>query len=138
MSWDEDMRELRLREVAAAGENTRKRWLANKAYEMRLAPTWGEAQMQRILDQTEYRWYPQYILGRYIVDFFCPPLKLLVEVDGSVHVSRQEQDAKRQTWLQKHGYNGFRTTNKALADDPEQVADDLDAWMWHLLSEKSA
>jgi very-short-patch-repair endonuclease len=94
--------------------------------------------MQRILDETEYRWYPQYIIGRYIVDFYCPSLRLMVEVDGSVHASQQERDAKRQRWLQKQGYNGFRTTNKALMLDPEQVAADLDDWMAHLLMEQSA
>lgn len=138
MTWDDDMRELRFAEVAAAGDDPRKRWLANKAYEMRLAPTMGESAMQRILDETEYRWYPQYIIGRYIVDFYCPALNLLVEVDGSIHAVQQERDAKRQAWLQEHGYNGFRTTNKALMREPEQVAASLNEWMLRLLMERSA
>ena len=138
MTWDDDMRALRIAEVAEAGDDTRKRWLANKAYEMRLSPTWGEAEMQRILDETDYRWYPQYIIGRYIVDFYCPLLSLFVEVDGSVHIGREEQDAKRQLWLQTHGHNGFRVTNKALLQDPGEVAADLHEWMRHLLLEQSA
>ena len=137
MTWDDDMRALRIAEVAEAGDDTRKRWLANKAYEMRLSPTWGESEMQRILDETDYRWYPQYIIGRYIVDFYCPALNLLVEVDGSIHAGQQERDANRQLWLQKHGHNGFRTTNKALRD-PARVAAELHDWMTYLLMERAA
>jgi very-short-patch-repair endonuclease len=129
------MLELRLWEVAEAGGDPRKRWLANKAYEMRLAPTLGEIAMQRILDATEYRWYPQYIIGRYIVDFYCPALNLLVEVDGSIHAGQQERDTKRQAWLQRRGYNGFRTTNKALMQNPDQVAVELHDWMMLLLDQ---
>jgi leucyl-tRNA synthetase len=138
MTWADDMRELRLREVEEAGDNVRRRWLANKAYEMRLAPTLGESAMQIILDETEYRWYPQYILGRYIVDFFCPPLSLFVEVDGTIHANQQERDAIRQNWLVEHGYNGFRITNKDLMVAPDQVAEQLADWMWELAARKSA
>lgn len=138
MTWHDDMRDLRLAEVAAAGDDSRKRWLANKAYEMRLSPTPGEAAMQAILDETEYRWYPQYIIGRYIVDFYCPKLNLLVEVDGSIHATQMERDAKRQAWLTRHGYNGYRTTNKELMLDPEGVAADLNDWMNYLLMSRPA
>jgi very-short-patch-repair endonuclease len=34
----------------------------------------------------------QYSIGSYVVDFYCPELKLAIEVDGAVHDS---SDAKR-------------------------------------------
>lgn len=134
----DDLRWLRENEVKLAGDNPRKRWLANKAYEMRLSPTWGESAMKAILDDTEYEWLPQYIIGRYIVDFFCPRLNLVVEVDGSAHTGNEERDAKRRDWLLKQELNVFRTTNKALAQIPEAVAADLNDWMWELRSRYAA
>lgn len=136
--WGDELRELRLREVAEAGDNVRRRWIANKAYEMRLAPTLGESAMQTILDETDYYWYPQCVIGRYIVDFYCPALDLIVEVDGSAHRGNEARDARRQAWLQKQGLNGFRTTNKALMVDSAHVAAELNDWLRVLVARQSA
>lgn len=134
----DELRNLRLREVEHAGDNPKRRWIANKAFEMRLAPTFGEAAMYSILEETEHRWYPQYIIGRYIVDFYCPALDLLVEVDGSIHAGQGARDMKRQDWLQKQGCNGFRTTNKALMEQPWTVAAELQQFIWDLQLVRSA
>jgi very-short-patch-repair endonuclease len=133
----DELRDLRLQEVARAGDNQRRRWIANRALEMRLSPTLGEIAMQAILKESECVWYPQYILGRYIVDFYCPALNLLVEVDGSAHQGQGERDAKRQNWLQQQGYNGFRTTNLALMEQPWQVAADLEEWIWKVVEQSA-
>jgi very-short-patch-repair endonuclease len=135
--WAEELRALRIWEVEQAGDNPRKRWIANKAYEMRLAPTLGESAMQQILDATDYLWYPQYIIGRYIVDFYCPALNLWVEVDGSAHYGQEERDARREAWLIKRGHM-FRTTNKALIVWPNRVAAQFNDWLQTLALEQSA
>lgn len=36
-------------------------------------------------DQLGYRFRRQYGIGNYIVDFYCPTKKLVVEIDGSQH-----------------------------------------------------
>ena len=137
LASSEELRDLRIKDVERAGDSDRKRWIANKAYEMRLSPTLGESEMGRILDETEYTWYPQYIIGRYVVDFYCPSLNLWVEVDGSAHYGNEERDARREAWLLKKG-SMFRTTNWALMTQPAQVAAALDSWLWSLRSEQSA
>lgn len=42
---------------------------------------WGMIQLKQI----GYRFQPQVVLQGYIVDFYCPALRLVVEVDGSIH-----------------------------------------------------
>jgi very-short-patch-repair endonuclease len=44
----------------------------------------------------------QYPMGQFVVDFYCPAGKLVVEVDGDVHAERREQDAQRTKWLEQH------------------------------------
>ena len=39
-----------------------------------------------------YRFRRQVPIGPYIVDFFCPELKLIIEVDGGHHATTQAQD----------------------------------------------
>jgi very-short-patch-repair endonuclease len=40
-------------------------------------------------------------LGNFIADFYCKPLKLVIEVDGSSHEGREEYDRDRDIELQK-------------------------------------
>lgn len=44
----------------------------------------------------------QHPIGRWIVDFYCPALRLAVEVDGSSHHGRERQDAYRDRQLARH------------------------------------
>ena len=52
----------------------------------------------------------QHPIGTYITDFFCYKLKLIVEVDGSIHDigDIRENDITRQTDLEKMGYTIIR------------------------------
>ncbi len=50
-------------------------------------------------------------IGQFIADFYCAEAKLIVEVDGSSHIDREEYDARRTEWLQSQGYFVIRFTN---------------------------
>jgi len=41
-------------------------------------------------------------MGRFIVDFFCPTAKLVIEIDGDSHAEQADYDAERTKWLE-HG-----------------------------------
>lgn len=62
-------------------------------------------------------------IGPFIVDFACRAAKLVVEVDGSAHDSRdaQERDAQRDCWLRDNGFRVLRFTNAEVMSDPERV-----------------
>jgi very-short-patch-repair endonuclease len=53
-------------------------------------------------DQLGVRFYRQKPLGPYIVDFFAPKAKLVIEVDGSQHyddLTQRQKDTSRDVWL---------------------------------------
>ncbi|HRG98865.1 MAG TPA: DUF559 domain-containing protein [Polyangiaceae bacterium] len=50
----------------------------------------------------------QVVLGRFIVDFFAPSVRLAVEVDGAVHASRAQYDALRDRGLAELGMRLLR------------------------------
>jgi len=51
-----------------------------------------------------YQFNRQYPVDNYIVDFICRKLNLIVEIDGSSHISKSESDRKRQDDLEGLGY----------------------------------
>ncbi len=55
----------------------------------------------------------QYIIGSYIVDFYCHKAKLAVELDGSQHYTPQqlEKDAGRTKHMESLGIRVLRFTN---------------------------
>lgn len=58
-------------------------------------------------------------LGRYVLDFYCPALKLAIEVDGQHHEtsSMAGYDDERTRYLQSQGIEVVRIANKLLATD---------------------
>ncbi len=48
------------------------------------------------------------LLGRFIVDFCAPSVRLVVEVDGECHAYRRAPDARRDAALGRAGYRVLR------------------------------
>jgi len=71
------------------------------------------------------QFYRQKPMGSYVVDFYAPAARLVVEVDGSQHRDRihAENDAHRDESLKSQGLRVLRFTNL-------QVSQDLDAVVW--------
>ncbi len=65
----------------------------------------------------------QYNIGHCIVDFYCHQLKLIIEIDGSVHEddSNYKKDIFRQKFLENQGYKIIRFTNHQVKTNPEGV-----------------
>lgn len=58
-----------------------------------------------------YKFNRQKPLGNYIVDFYCKPLKLVIEIDGSSHDNKYEEDLIRQKNLEALGLSFLRFTD---------------------------
>lgn len=56
----------------------------------------------------------QHPVGRFVVDFYCPACKLVVEVDGDVHNQQKEYDQARTEQLELYGYQVLRFTNEEV------------------------
>jgi very-short-patch-repair endonuclease len=50
----------------------------------------------------------QVVIGRFIADFACTAVRLVVEVDGGVHTERARLDAIRDAHLRRAGYRVVR------------------------------
>lgn len=65
----------------------------------------------------------QHHIGRYIVDFFCSELNLIVELEGSIHDKKiqKEYDEVRFEELESIGYKILRIKNDEVISDIENV-----------------
>lgn len=61
----------------------------------------------------------------FVVDFYCAELKLVIEVDGQIHESQEEQDNKRTEILKTQGIQVIRFTNREIKNDLRQVIQQL-------------
>ena len=59
----------------------------------------------------------------YIIDFYCPALRLCIEIDGGVHEDEEQQayDEARQAYLEGQGYVVLRFSNETVLSEPVQV-----------------
>ena len=70
----------------------------------------------RFLKSYKPRFYSQHAVGEYILDFYCPAVKLAVELDGSQHYDPeiQRKDALRTENLNSVGIAVLRFSNAEI------------------------
>jgi len=85
---------------------------------------WAKIRMKQL---NGYQFYRQKPIGDYIVDFFCPRAKLVVEVDGSQHFSDEmtEYDRIRDEYLSSLGLRVLRFTNTDVLTHIERVVESM-------------
>ena len=63
----------------------------------------------------------------YILDFYSPRGRLVVEVDGNIHDYQPDEDAARTAYLEENGYRVIRFRNEevlySLADVLKRIAE---------------
>ncbi|MDI1326745.1 MAG: endonuclease domain-containing protein [Brevundimonas sp.] len=59
----------------------------------------------------------------FVVDFLCPDLRLVIELDGGVHDLREAEDAARDERIRLAGYTVLRFRNNAFTTNPNLVLD---------------
>ena len=74
------------------------------------------------------RFRRQYIIGNYIVDFYCHSAKLSVELDGSQHYepTEQKKDSARTAYLESQGVQVLRFSNLDVLRRFEDVCAEID------------
>jgi len=60
-------------------------------------------------------------IGPYIADFYCAQFRLVIEVDGGVHVAQAKADEQRSQGLADYGYRVLRVRNEEILSDLESV-----------------
>jgi very-short-patch-repair endonuclease len=71
--------------------------------------------------QLGYGFKRQRPINRYIVDFFCAELNLIIEIDGNSHYFKAEEDAIRQSNLEQLGYTIVRFDEGVVLNQFEDV-----------------
>jgi very-short-patch-repair endonuclease len=89
------------------------------AREMRRNPTNAEADLWYHLrgDKLGYRFHRQSVQRGYILDFYCPKLRLAIEVDGSVHDLEDQAayDETKERALEECGVRMLRFSNEDVS-----------------------
>jgi very-short-patch-repair endonuclease len=77
----------------------------------------------------ELRFRPQHPLDTYIADFYCHPIKLVIEVDGGYHKTNDqiEYDIEREAVLIEMGIKVVRYTNDEVDRDIDNVINQIKA-----------
>ena len=84
---------------------------AETAQELRRRSTATEEALWKALRNRQLggvKFRRQHRIGTFVVVFCCVEQRLVVEVDGPVHLTTRVQDRQRQEWIEEEGYRVFR------------------------------
>jgi very-short-patch-repair endonuclease len=87
---------------------------------------WNELKSKKLLGCDFHRQKP---VGNYIVDFFCPRLKLAIEIDGASHLGRTQEDMRRQKELESLGIRFLRFLDIEVKQDLGGVITTIRDWI---------
>jgi very-short-patch-repair endonuclease len=63
----------------------------------------------------------QHAIGSFIVDFYCPQCRLVIELDGAIHDQQIDYDTARTKQLNQYGYKVIRFRNHEVMNNLENV-----------------
>ena len=98
--------------------------IVERARKMRTEPTPEEEILWESLRKRRlggFKFRRQHVIAAYIVDFYCPQARLVVEIDGLVHEKQKEYDQEREEVLTARGYRVIRFTNEEINADLDEV-----------------
>lgn len=73
------------------------------------------------------KFYRQFGIEHFIVDFCCWQKKLVIEIDGNIHNDSEiiKQDKQRQEFLEKLGFKILRFKNEEVLQNTHSVLDEI-------------
>ena len=79
--------------------------------------------------QLGYRFLRQYSVDHFVIDFYCPELKLAVEIDGDVHEipKQKDYDKARQKYIEAFGIKFIRIKNEEFLSNPNKVFEKIES-----------
>ena len=69
----------------------------------------------------------QHPIYKYIADFYCHELKLVIEIDGGIHLPKEnkESDINKDITLNEFGIEILRFTNDQVTDNIDQIIEGI-------------
>jgi very-short-patch-repair endonuclease len=74
-----------------------------------------------------FKFRRQHAIERFIVDFYCPAARLVIEVDGRSHDENEADDRAREAYFAAQGLRILRFTNDQVLSDIEGVVPSIKA-----------
>jgi len=76
-----------------------------------------------------YKFLRQKPIENFIVDFYCKELMLAIEIDGSSHNDKMEQDSERQMKIESLGIKFLRFQDKDIRKKMNDVLLTIEGWI---------
>jgi len=85
---------------------------------------WSRIRRKQIKGVQFYRQKP---VGNYIVDFYCPKAKLIIEVDGGYHKRSEimQNDHEKDKTMNELGFTVLRFSNDQVMNHIEHVLEEI-------------
>ena len=107
-----------------------RKYLEDKRKSLRGKLTSAEATLWKHIKRKQFegrKFRRQHSIENYIVDFYCPSEKLIIELDGAYHLNfaQQNKDRERDDRLKTLGFKVLRFENKLVFEDLEFVLGEI-------------
>lgn len=88
---------------------------------------------------SDYKFRRQHPISQYIADFYCHKLKVIIEIDGGIHLSNEvkNNDKVRDDFMESLGFKIIRFTNDEVCKNGEIVVKELNEFIESLKSKTS-
>jgi very-short-patch-repair endonuclease len=106
--------------------------LVARAKELRKNMTIAEKKLwYSYLKTFKFKVLRQRPIDHFIVDFYCPTLKLVIEIDGDSHFTDEgkDYDQERTQRLEGYGLKVLRFTNHQVLQDFKNVCEAIQNWI---------
>jgi len=104
--------------------------MTKHARRLRKQPTDAEKKLWRALRRDQMNglsFRRQHPIGSYVLDFYCPTIRLAIEVDGGQHnmPPTSRHDERRTLWLQDKGITVIRFCNNDVLQNLDGVLQEI-------------
>ncbi len=96
---------------------------------------WGKLRGRRFGD---FKFRRQFAIGRYIADFCCPEVGLIIELDGHSHDTTAACDLDRERALNEMGFSVVRFTNDEVLKELASVLIGIENALLDLSTQQSS
>jgi very-short-patch-repair endonuclease len=87
---------------------------------------WQQLKNKQLLGYDFHRQKP---IDEYVVDYYCPKLKLVLEIDGDSHDGKEEADRIRQERLESLGLTMLRFWDSDVKNNVDGIVEQLREWI---------
>ena len=103
-----------------------KKYLKQYRKDLRNSGTPAEATLWTVLQKKQVagrKFRRQHSIGNYILDFYCFPEKIAIELDGAYHFTEEgrKKDEERDAYLQSKGITVLHFENKEVFNNLESL-----------------